>query len=170
MVSLRLELKKIIFFVEMPSIPKDILVFRDEMCVSISFWSTRVKENDVIIRCVRYYLNAFLFSVFMLLASLGPIHTKNSLNWSHISFGSVIMLESTIILFSIFFRLLDLHIISDMYFHVAFMFFLFSSITSLEQFIVALRIVRFETTFETGRLLSASCNDHKSSGWDTADS
>ena len=127
----RAGLRNFKIFVEMPSIPNDVLVFRDEMCVSISLWSTRVKEKDVIIRCVRYELNAFLFSVFMLLASLGPMPTKNSLNRSHISFGSVIMLESTIILFSVFLWLLDLHIISDMYFHVAFMIFLFSSNTSL---------------------------------------
>ena len=71
----------------------------------------------------------FVFSIYV--ASEFRANPHKEFIKSHISFGSVIMLESTIILFSVFLWLLDLHIISDMYFHVAFMFFLFSSNTSL---------------------------------------
>ena len=98
--------------------PQDVFVFKEEI-------------KDVNILLVIYALNTSLFSVFILLANFGPIPTKNSLKRLQISWGSVIALESTIILAIIFRWLLDLHIISDMVFQITFMFLLFFSKTSL---------------------------------------
>ena len=111
--------------------PHDVFVFKEEIHILTSSWFTKVNVKDVNILLVIYALNTFLFSVFILLANFGPIPTKNSLKRLQISWGSVIALESTIILSRIFRWLLDLHIISDMVFQIAYIFLLFFSKTSL---------------------------------------
>ena len=117
---IRAELNLLKSLTEIPSTPAEFLVRREDKCFSTSFSLTNLKSNDTSTRFLRKVSQILFEAGLIWVAILGPILAKNSLNLLHISFLSLITLESTMILFNVFRFVFDLQMMSEIVCHVFF--------------------------------------------------